>query len=161
VVLYDVDTMKRVDVDWSLPEPWLHWQAKMNRLEAERSLQTSALAGLYLLLITLASWRARRDTSIVLGIGAIFSLALLTCYYWIMLLLVPIRNPRWGPVALLLFSAWLYGLHLVTPSFEMIYGLASWGLALLLLAWVGPDAWKTARQGWEVVRGERASEDTV
>lgn len=159
VVLYDVDTMKRVDVDWSLPEPWIHWQAKMNRLEAERSVGTSMLAGFYLLLVALASWRARRDTSIVLGMGAIFSLALLTCYYWIMLLLVPIRNPRWGTVALLLFSAWLYGLHLVTPSFEMIYGLASWGLALLLLVWVGPDAWATVREGWEAVRGQRGRDD--
>lgn len=147
VVLYDVDTMTRKDVDFSAPEPWLGWQRKMDRLKEERRLWIWSLAGLYLLLIAAASWRAEKDESVVLGIGAVFSLVLLTCYYWIMLLLVPVKSGRVGAVAVLLLSAGLAAVHLATPpSFEMIYGLVSWALALLLLAWVGPDALATFRE---------------
>jgi len=154
VVLYDADTMTRKDVDFSLPEPWLRWQAKMDRLRAGRKPWIYGLAGLYVLLIAAASWRARRDEAVILGIGAVFALTLLTCYYWAMLLLVPLRggergDGRYGKhaaVALLLLSAALCGLHLVTPSFEMIYGVMSWALALLLLAWVVPDAVRAVRR---------------
>ena len=150
VVLYDTDTLHRRDVDFSLPEPWLLWQLKMDRLKEERRLATGALAGLFLLIAAAASWRAERDESVVLGIGAVFTLLLLTCYYWIMLLLVPLRRrppPHLATAVLLLLSVVLCGVHLATPpSFEMIYGVMSWALALLFLAWAGPDAWRTVKE---------------
>jgi hypothetical protein len=146
VVLYDVDTVTRKDVDWSLPEPWLRWQHKMDRLLAERRTGIYALAVLYLGVVAAASWRARRDESLVLGIGAVFALALLTCYYWAMLLLVPIRSDKHGAAVLLALSAALCAVHLATPpSFEMVYGVMSWALALLAWAWLGPDAVATPR----------------
>jgi hypothetical protein len=146
VVLYDTDTMTRKDVVWSLPEPWMHWQEKMDRLLAERRPWIWALAGVYLLLIAAASWRARPDEALVLGIGAVFALTLLTCYYWAMLLLVPLRGGKRAAVALLLLSAVLCAVHLATPpSFEMVFGVMSWALALLLLAWAGPDAVRALR----------------
>lgn len=157
VVLYDLDTMTREDVDFSAPEPWLGWQRKMDRLKEERRMVTWGLAGLFLLLIAAASWRAERDESIVLGIGAVFALVLLTCYYWIVLLLVPVRSGRIGAAVLLLLSAGLAALHLATPSFEMIYGLMSWALALLLLAWIGPDALATFRELRGGPHGDRRS----
>lgn len=135
-VLYDLDVMRRVEVNWGLPEPWLPVQQKIDRLTGERRPWIAALTGVYLVLFSLACWRARREESVVLGIVAIFALTLLTCYYWIMLLLVPLRSATLGTVALLLLSAGLYGLHLLTPAFEMIYGLMSWALALLFLAWM-------------------------
>jgi hypothetical protein len=154
VALYDVDTMKRTDVDFSQPEPWLRWQAKMDRLKVERRPWTWALAGLFLAVVAAASWRAEKDESIVLGIGAVFALLLLTCYYWILLVLVPLHRrppPRVAAAVLLLFSAGLYALHLSTNSFEMIFGIMSWALAPLFLAWAGPDAWASLR---ELTRGD-------
>jgi len=146
VLLYDVDTMQRNRVNWSLPEPWLPWQRHMTQVKEERAAWFYALAGLYLLLVAAAAWRAQRDESVILGIGAVFALGLLTCYYWSMLLLVPLRDGRKGAATLLLLSAGLYGLHLATPpSFEMIYGLMSWAMALLLLVWLGPQAWANFR----------------
>lgn len=145
VLLYDVDTVTRKSVNWSLPEPWLPWQRKMDRLQDERRPWFYALAALYLALVVAASWRARPDEAVVLGIGAVFAVGLLTCYYWAMLLLVPIRSGKGGAAVLLTLSAVLCGLHLATPpSFEMVYGAMSWALALLLLVWVGPDAVRTA-----------------
>lgn len=160
VVLYDLDTMTRRDVDWSLPEPWLPWQGKMDRLLEQRRGWIYALAGLYLALAAAASWRARPDESLILGIGAVFALTLLTCYYWAMLLLAPVRGGKAAATVLLLLSAGLYGVHLATPpSFEMVYGLMSWALALLLLAWAGPAATATLREKLRTRRDPlRASE---
>jgi hypothetical protein len=114
----------------------------------ERRPWTWALAGLFLAVVAAASWRAEKDESIVLGIGAVFALLLLTCHYWILLVLVPLHRrppPRVAAAVLLLFSAGLYALHLSTNSFEMIFGLMSWALAPLFLAWAGPDALTTIR----------------
>jgi hypothetical protein len=150
LVLYDLDTLNRRDVDFSLPEPWIAWQRKMTRLEGERQLWIWSLAALYLALVAAAAWRAERDESVVLGIGAVFALALLTCYYWAMLLLVPLRGGRVAAAVLLLLSAGLYALHLATPpSFEMIYGVLSWTLAILLLVWIGPAAVGLGRAQWQ------------
>ena len=40
-----------------------------------------------------------------------------------------------------------------TLSFEMLYGLFSWALAIYLLAWMAPDAAKTLREGWAKIKG--------
>jgi len=157
-VLYDLDTLNRTDVNFSLPEPWIAWQRKMTRLEGERQVWIWSLAALYLLVFAAAAWRAERDEAVVLGIGAVFALVLLTSYYWAMFLLVPLRGGRLAAAVLLLLSAALYALHLATPpSFEMIYGVMSWAVALLLLAWAGPAAWATFRDGWRALRREPAS----
>ena len=154
VVLYDLDTVTRKDVNFALPEPWLRWQAKMDRLLEARRPWIWALAGLYLLLVAAAAWRAERDQSLVLGLGAVFALTLLTCYYWAMLLLVPLRGDRRAAAALLLLSATLCGVHLATPpSFEMVFGVMSWALALLLLAWTAPSAVATLRAALPARRG--------
>ena len=153
LVLYDLDTLNRRDVNFSLPEPWIAWQRKMTRLEDERQVWIWSLAALYLLVIAAAAWRAERDEAVVLGIGGVFALALLTSYYWAMLLLVPLRGGRLAAAVLLFLSAALYALHLATPpSFEMIYGVMSWALAVLLLVWAGPAALATLRDGWRRLR---------
>jgi hypothetical protein len=74
----------------------------------------------------------------------------LTCYYWVMLLLVPLGRGRWGPTAAWLgLNTGLFALHLAyrtTLSFELLYGLLSWALAIYFLAWMAPDAWKTMQE---------------
>jgi len=147
VLLYDLDTMRRTDVDWSLAEPWLRWQAKMDRLARDRTPLLAAASGLFLVVVGLAAWRQPRHQAAVLGIAVAFAAVVLTCYYWVMLLLLPAGRGRWIPTAGWLgINAGLFGLHLATPSFEMIYGLMSWALAIFLLAWLGPDAWRSARE---------------
>jgi hypothetical protein len=151
-VLYDLDVMRRVDVDFALAEPWLAVQKKIASLAAERRPWIIALQATLLALLGAACWRARRDESLVLGIGVVFVMTLLTCYYWIMLLLVPLSLPIAGTVALLLLSAGLWGLHVATPAFETIYGAMSWALALLLPGWIAL-VWRRREASAVTVRG--------
>lgn len=139
LLLYGPQTMKRELVDWSLPEPWTAWQEKMDRWKQERRAPIAALSLTLLALIAIAAWQGPLDEAIVLGVGALFAVFLLTCYYWAMLMLIPIRGGRKAAAAAIALSAGLFGLHLATPSFEMIFGMMSWALLLLLLAWVTPD----------------------
>jgi len=156
VLLYDRATMRRDDVDFKLPEPWIRWQEKMNRLEDERQVFLLLAAASFLVLVGAASWRLEIHEAAVLGMAVAFAAVVLTCYYWVMLLLVPLGRGRWGPtVAWLGINTGLYGLHLANAaalSFEMLYGLLSWALALYLLAWMAPDAWKSLRDGWAKVK---------
>ena len=139
-LLYDGATMRRENVNFSLPEPWIHWQGKMNRLESQRRPVLALAAGVFLAAVVLAARRQPLDQASVLGIAAIFAMVVLTCYYWAMLLLVPLGRGRWRPTAgWLALNTGLYGLHLMTPSFEMIYGLMSWALLIFFLAWMAPD----------------------
>ena len=139
--LYESDTMTRKLVDWSLPEPWSMWQTHMDRLLKERRPAIWTLSGAMLLVLGAAAWRSSHDGAAALGPAVVFALTLLTCYYWVMLIVLPIRRGRLAVPGLLLLNLGLFGLDLVTPAFEMIYGLMSWGLAVLLLAWTLPDAW--------------------
>ena len=68
VLLYDGPTMRREDVRWNLPEPWIFWQEKMNRLQAQRRPLLLAATAAMLCVIGLAAWRYEPDEAAVLGI---------------------------------------------------------------------------------------------
>jgi hypothetical protein len=139
-LLYDGPTMRRENVDFSLPEPWIHWQGKMNRLESRRRPVLALAAVFFLAAVVLAARRQALDQASVLGMVVVFAIVVVTCYYWVMLLLIPLGRGRWRPAAgWLALNTGLFALHLITPSFEMIYGLMSWGLAIFFLAWMAPD----------------------
>jgi hypothetical protein len=147
VLLYDGATMRREDVNFSLPEPWIHWQAKMNRLESQRRPVLALAAVFFLAAVVLAARRQPLDQASILGMVVVFALVVLTCYYWVMLLLVPLGRGRWRPTAgWLAINTGLYALHLMTPSFEMIYGLMSWALAIFFLVWMAPDVIASVRE---------------
>lgn len=157
-LLYDRATMRREDVDFSLPEPWIRWQQKMTRLQDERGPVLLLATAMFLAVVAAASWRLEIHEAAVLGTAVAFAAVVLTCYYWVMLLLVPLGRGRWGPTAVWLgLNSAIYGLHLATHkslSFEMLYGLFSWVLGLYFLAWMAPDAWKTVREGWTSRRSQ-------
>jgi hypothetical protein len=146
-VLYDRSTMRRDLVDFSLPEPWIHWQARMNVLEDERRPAILLATALFLALVVLAARRQTLSQASVLGIVVIFSAVVLTCYYWVMLLLIPVGRGRWLPTTgWLALNTGLFALHLVTPSFEMIYGVMSWALAVFFVAWMAPDTFASLKE---------------
>ncbi len=112
----------------------------MNRLESQRCPVLALATVLFLAAVVLAARRQALDQASVLGIVVVFAIVVLTCYYWVMLLLIPLGRGRWRPTAgWLSINTGLYVLHLMTPAFEMIYGLMSWGLLIFFLAWIAPD----------------------
>jgi hypothetical protein len=140
LVLYDRAILERRDVDWSLPEPWLDVQTRIaERRQEHRFLIAGAQLALLLLLVA-AVWRASLAEAALAGMIAIFALGNLTCYYWILLLAVPLRRSVSLVFAILLLNLGLHLLHFQQPAFEMRYGLMSWGLALIFLGWGVADA---------------------
>ncbi len=161
LLLYDRATMRRDDVDFRLPEPWVHWQAKMTRLQSERRPVLLLTTILFLGVVAAAAWRLEIHEAAVLGIAVAFAVVVLTCYYWVMLLLVPLGRGRWGPTAAWMgLNTAIFALHLINQkglSFELLYGLTSWAMAIYFLAWMAPDAWKTVKDGWMRSRTSRTS----
>ncbi len=148
VVLYDGSTMRRELVDFSLPEPWILWQAKMDAVAQARRPVLWIAQGLLLLMVGATSWRLDLPRAAMLGIVVVFALVLTTCYYWQMLLIVPLLRHRGVLYGTLAVNLGLFALHFATPSFEMRYGMMSWGLLLVFLAYLIPQAWKAlARRG--------------
>jgi hypothetical protein len=162
LVLYDSATMRRADIDWRLPEPWVKWQEKMTRLQDERRPSLLLASAGFLAVVAAAAWRADPHEAAVLGLAVAFAAVVLTCYYWVMLLLVPLGRGRWLPTAAWLgLNSAIFALHFATRanlSFELVYGLTSWALALYLLAWMAPDAAKTFRDGWVKFRTAREND---
>ena len=118
--------MRREDVDFKLPEPWIRWQEKMNRLQDERRPALLLATAVFLAVVAAAAWRLEIHEAAVLGMAVAFAAVVLTCYYWVMLLLVPLGRGRWGPTAAWLgLNTGIYALHLSNHrglSFEMLYG---------------------------------------
>ena len=153
VVLYDRAILQREQVDFSLPEPWVHVQARLETLRDERGMWIMALRFLLLSLVVIAAWRMPLDQSAVLGMVTVFALLSVTCYYWQMLLLVPLLRKTWWLYGALVLNLALYVVHLQTSSFEMRYGLMSWGLLLLFVGGLAPLAWKN----WQSLQADRTA----
>jgi hypothetical protein len=136
VLLYGPETIERRTVDFTRPEPWERWQKKMDQMEADRKPLLVAATLLWLGAIGFAAWNASREEALLLGIPALFSVGVLTCYYWMILSAVPLVRRRWLVEGVLATSVVLFVADLLTPSFEAIYGLASWLLSALFAVWV-------------------------
>lgn len=140
VVLYGPVDFRREVVDFSLPEPWIHWQARLDARAADRAPLIWSLRLGLLGLLAAACRRVRPAEAAALGIFAVFALTYSTCYYWQMLaLLAVVRTPiaRWGAIAVNLA---MFAIHFSSPSFEWRYGFFSWALLALALAILLPLA---------------------
>jgi hypothetical protein len=99
------------------------------------------------LLVAAALWRAPPAAALVLSMTALFALTSSAGYYWSMLLLAPLAL-RWpGVLALLVLNTGLYALHHNEADKLVRYGVCSWGLALLFLFWLVPEALRTLGVG--------------
>jgi hypothetical protein len=138
LLVYDYPNYNLELVDPSLPDRWTRWAEKMTELKDERRPAFLVLALALLALVAAAAWRAPPDEAAVLGIGVVFTLLLLTCYYWAMLLIAPIRGKEWAAGLLLVTNALLFHFAAQTRTFVHLFGALSWALALLLLVWTLP-----------------------
>lgn len=159
LLIYGSETWSGRLVDRSRPDPWRPWEEEMSRRRDRMRLPFMAVAAVFLLLVAGAAWRATPSEAVVLGLGAIFALTHLTCYYWLLLLAVPLRrHATFATVAILLLYAALYGVHLLHPAFELSFGVFSWGLGLFFLGWTAPAAAGLRHGGDLYAHGVRAQE---
>ena len=135
LLLYGPETIDRRLVDWSQPEPWIKWQKKMDAMEEARKPLLALAALAFLGMAGAAAWRTDRVEAALLGVPAVFAAGVLTCYYWVMLVPLVLASRRWLTAAVLGTSLVLFVADLSTPSFEAIFGLCSWLLAALFVAW--------------------------
>ncbi|MEM6793319.1 MAG: hypothetical protein AAF725_05025 [Acidobacteriota bacterium] len=140
VVLYDAATFEGRLVSRSQPEPWLDWKAHMSQRKEQKAALLASVKIALLLFLAAAAWRLDLARAGALGIGAVFTLVLTTCYYWQMLLLVPLLRHRILLYGALLLQLGLFALHLEEPTFEVRYGGFSWGLLVLFLVGFAPWA---------------------
>jgi hypothetical protein len=101
-----------------------------------------AVVGAFLALAGLAMWRAPLAEAAVLGLVPLFALTPAAAYYWIVVLVVPLRKGWATAPALLLLSAAMHAIEFVDPSpiqAPWRYALLAWGYALILIAWLTPD----------------------
>ncbi|MCG8463064.1 MAG: DUF2029 domain-containing protein [Holophagales bacterium] len=145
VILYEKQDWDRELVDFSLPEPWMHWQTRMTERQGELAGLTWTARLLMLGLLALAAWRARPSEGSALSLSAVFAMVLTTCYYWQALLVLAVLRSTPIVYGVLLVNLGMYYLHFESPAFELRYGLFSWGLLLVFLAILLPRAWRTLR----------------
>lgn len=140
ILIYDSYTYNRDLVNWKLPDPWQPWQAYMDEIQEERHIPILVVTAIFLVFVARVSWQATMDESAVISVAAIFALNLLTCYYWVMLILVGLKKGNLGTILVLILNAVLFGVHIFyDPVFEIIYGLMSWGLVAFFIFWLGYD----------------------
>ncbi len=108
-----------------------------------------AVVGVFLALAGLAIWRAPLAETAVLGLVPFFALTPAAAYYWIVVLVVPLRKGQAATLALLLLSAAMHGIEFIDPSpiqAPWRYALLAWGYALILIVWLIPDLVQVIRQ---------------
>lgn len=123
-------------------------QEELRELRRDRLWIRMLIVGGLLGLLVLAQWRNSLADASLLGMVAVFALIPLSCYYWAMLLLVPLRRGTPTALLFLLLSAVLFTadqLHAVSdPALRYVW--VSSGLAPLLALWILPDALRTLRK---------------
>jgi Glycosyltransferase family 87 len=136
ILFYDLDTYMRRYADFSLPEPWIHWQHHMDAVRARWHWLHIGIAVGVLGFVAFSVRRCRPLEAMLLGMLLIFCFLNLTTYYWLMLCLVPLLGRSSLVFAALLLNGILCLNHFVQPQFEWRYGLMSWFLAIFFVYWV-------------------------
>jgi hypothetical protein len=146
IFLYGPDTYMRRLVDSSLPEPFAPWHAHLTYLRHHLMPLLVVAMGAMLALTAAAAWRSTPSEAAVLGLVPCFSLLILTCYYWSMLLLVPFRRGTYTTLATMVLSSLLILVHGLNGNFEVRFGVGSWAMLALFVHWILPDALQTFRR---------------
>jgi len=137
--------VSRIPASLPLPQRWATWQGEMNRAQKER--RPFYLAVALLLVAGAAAAAAARplDEGIAIGVAAVFAGLVLSCYYWVVLILLAFRRGIGGAVGVLGVNAAALVAALFTSDSQVIFGVFSWGLLALFTALITPDVARTVR----------------
>ncbi|MBZ0112499.1 MAG: hypothetical protein K8J08_08570 [Thermoanaerobaculia bacterium] len=135
-LIYDVWDRRDQTPSSDLLDPGADWVQELDEV-ADRRLAARIVFALTLLLLAAgAAWKSPLDQAILLGPVAVFALAAVTSYYWIMLALVLLRpGLRWPLPTLFFVNLGACVLELRGIPLFRVYGIGSWTLLALFIAW--------------------------
>jgi hypothetical protein len=119
--------------------------------------------GVALLLLAGAAFAAGvrpPDEAAAIGVAAVFAGLVLSCYYWVVLVLLALRRGNGGAVGVLSVNAAALVTALMTSDTQVIFGVFSWGLLVVFAALMVPDASRTARQWFTTPRPDHQGRAT-
>jgi hypothetical protein len=152
--------VSRLPASWPLPERWATWQAEMNRVQKERRPFYLGLALLLVAVTAAAAGGRPPDEAAAIGVAAVFAGLVLSCYYWVVLVLLALRRGNGGAVGVLGVNAAALVTALMTRDTQVIFGVFSWGLLVVFAALMIPDASRTARQWFATPRPDHQGRAT-
>ncbi len=139
--------VSRIPAAWPLPQRWATWQAEMNRTQSERRPFYLALALLLVAGTAVAAATRNPDEGAVIGVAAVFAGLVLSCYYWVVLVVLALRRGVGGTLGVLGVNAAALVAALLTTDTQIIFGVFSWGLLALFAALIVPDVVGMVRRG--------------
>jgi hypothetical protein len=138
----------RIPAALPLPQRWATWQGEMNRAQKERRPFYLALALLLVAGTAVAAAARTADEGAAIGVAAVFAGLVLSCYYWVVLVVLALRRGIGGAVGVLGVNAAALVTALLTNDTQVIFGVFSWGLLALFAALIAPDVVRTVRSGF-------------
>ena len=83
-----------------------------------------------------------------------FAGLVLSCYYWVVLIVLALRRGNGGAVGVLGVNAAALVTALFTSDTQVIFGVFSWGLLALFAALIAPDVARTVRPWFPAPRSD-------
>jgi hypothetical protein len=136
-MVFVFDTLARPFGTLGEGRPHEQWLARVADFRATWWPLRFAIVGLGLAVVARAAWARGRLESAVLGLVVIYVLTEPTCYYWSLLLLIPLIERRQLTVLVLGYSAVLSVIG-VTPGAGAVYAMASHLMLMIFVAWLLP-----------------------
>jgi hypothetical protein len=134
LLVHIYDLANRDMATWLKPQSNPLWESSSQALSNRLPLLKEGLALLWCSILAYTSRHREPSRSTAVGTVAIFVAVASTCYYWCILLVIPLEKRRWLNIAILLFNALLCILAL-TPAKSALYGIAAWLLFGIFIAW--------------------------
>jgi hypothetical protein len=151
--------VSRIPAGWPLPERWATWQAEMNHAQKERRPFYLAVALLLVAGTAVAAAARTADEGAAVAVAVVFAGLVLSCYYWVVLVLLALRRGNGGTVGVLAVNAATLLTALLTSDAQIIFGVFSWGLLAMSAALFFPDVSRSIRQRSSALNS--ASEATI
>ena len=131
--------LSAVPEDWPLPQRWATWQEGMNAAQKERRPLYLGLAILLVAGVVAAASASEPDEGAAIGVAAVFAGLVLSCYYWVVLVVLAFRRSTDGVVGVLAANAAALITALFTDDTQIIFAVFSWAVLAVLAALIVPD----------------------
>jgi FtsH-binding integral membrane protein len=137
----------RIPTAVPLPQRWATWQEEMNRAQKERRPFYVAVALMLVAGVAVAAAARAPDEGAAMAVAVVFAGLVLSCYYWVVLIVLALRRGNGGAVGVLAVNAATLVTALVTSDSQVVFGVFSWAMLALFAALIVPDVARTVRLG--------------